>query len=90
VICACPKVKDAAVIGLPDDKWGERVHAVVVLHDGVTADEAELLDFCRSRIAGYKRPRSVSFIRDQDMPRTATGKNLHRELRAMFAARASD
>jgi fatty-acyl-CoA synthase len=89
-ICACPKVRDAAVIGLPDDKWGERVHAVVVLQDGVTADEAELLAFCRPRIAGYKRPRSVSFIRDQDMPRTATGKNLHRELRALFAARASD
>ena len=90
VICACPKVKDAAVIGLPDDKWGERVHAVVVLHDGATADEAELLDFCRSRIAGYKRPRSLSFVRDEDMPRTATGKILHRDLRAMFATRAGD
>jgi fatty-acyl-CoA synthase len=90
VLCACPKVKDAAVIGLSDDKWGERVHAVVVLHDGVAADEAELLDFCRSRIAGYKRPRSLSFIRDEAMPRTATGKILHRDLRAMFAARARD
>ncbi|HEX6143509.1 MAG TPA: AMP-binding protein [Geminicoccaceae bacterium] len=89
-ICACPKVKDAAVIGLPDDKWGERVHAVVVLHDGASADEAELLDFCRSRVAGYKRPRSLSFMREEDMPRTATGKILHRELRAMLATRAGD
>jgi fatty-acyl-CoA synthase len=87
VLCACPKVKDAAVIGLPDAKWGERVHAVVVLQEGANADEAELLDFCRPRIAGYKRPRSLSFMRDQDVPRTATGKILHRELKAMLAAR---
>jgi fatty-acyl-CoA synthase len=90
VLCACPKVKDAAVIGRPDDKWGERVHAVVVLHEGASADEAELLDFCRPRIAGYKRPRSLSFMRDQDVPRTATGKILHRELKAMLAAQVGD
>jgi acyl-CoA synthetase (AMP-forming)/AMP-acid ligase II len=79
---ACPKVKDVAVIGLPDEKWGERVHAVVVLQDGATATEAELLEWCKERVAGYKRPRSLSFMREQDMPRTATGKVLHRDLRA--------
>ena len=68
------KVKEVAVIGVPDAKWGERVHAVIVLHDGASASENESLDWCRDKIAGYKRPRSVSFIKDSDMPRTATGK----------------
>jgi len=67
---------------VPDAKWGERVHAVLVLHDGHAATEAEIIDWCRNRIAGYKRPRSISFIRDDEMPRTATGKILHRTLRA--------
>ena len=70
-----------AVIGKPDAKWGETVHAVVVLRDGATATEREILEWCADRIAGYKRPRSVAFIRDEDMPRTATGKILHRVLR---------
>jgi fatty-acyl-CoA synthase len=76
-----PKVKDVAVVGLPDEKWGERVHAVIVLHDGVTATEAELAGWCKDRIAGYKRPRSFSFMAEAEMPRTATGKILHRVLR---------
>ena len=84
VVGACPQVKDVAVIGLPDAKWGERVHAVVILRDGAAASEAELADWCRERIAGYKRPRSFSFIAEQDMPRTATGKILHRVLRQRF------
>jgi len=83
---AHPKVKDVAVIGLPDEKWSERVHAVVVLHEGGTATEAEILDWCRDRIAGYKRPRSVSFMTEADMPRTATGKIQHRLLRERLAA----
>ncbi len=76
-----PAVKDVAVIGVPDEKWGERVHAVVILRDGMTADEADIVAHARDRLAGYKRPRSVSFIADADMPRTATGKILHRVLR---------
>jgi acyl-CoA synthetase (AMP-forming)/AMP-acid ligase II len=78
------KVKEVAVVGLPDAKWGERVHAVVVLHDGCAASEAEIIDWCRDRIAGYKRPRSVSFVADAEMPRTATGKILHRALRSQL------
>ncbi len=79
------KVKDVAVIGIPHDKWGESVHAVIILHQhgGVTGQE--ILDWCAGRIAGYKRPRSVSFIDEADMPRTATGKILHRVLRDRYA-----
>ncbi len=86
VLGAHPKVKDVAVVGVPHEKWGEAVHAVVVLHQGVEASEAELLDWCRGRIAGYKRPQSVRFLADAEMPRTATGKILHRMLRDLMAA----
>jgi acyl-CoA synthetase (AMP-forming)/AMP-acid ligase II len=81
---AHPQVKDVAVIGIPDPTWGERVHAVVVPHDGVEPDEQAILAWCRDRIAGYKRPKAISFISEQDMPRTATGKILHRVLRDRF------
>ena len=85
VVGRCPGVKDVAVIGLPHDKWGEAVHAVIVIHPDATLNEDQVLDFCRDRIAGYKRPRSVSFIAEGEMPRTATGKILHRRLRERFA-----
>jgi fatty-acyl-CoA synthase len=78
---AHPKIKDVAVIGVADEKWGERVHAVIVTRDGETPTHDEILEWCKTRIAGYKRPRSLSFIREDDMPRTSTGKVLHRVLR---------
>jgi fatty-acyl-CoA synthase len=81
-----PKVKDVAVIGVSDAKWGERVHAVVIPRDGETPTPDEILEWCRDRIAGHKRPRSVSFIGEEQMPRTATGKILHRVLRAQHDA----
>jgi acyl-CoA synthetase (AMP-forming)/AMP-acid ligase II len=81
-----PQVRDVAVIGRPHAKWGEAVHAVVVRHDGATLTADELIAFARSRLAGYRRPRSVSFIGDAEMPRTATGKILHRVLRQRFGA----
>ncbi len=90
VLGAHPSVMDVAVIGLPDEKWGERVHGVVVLGEGASASEAELLEWCRDRIAGFKRPRTLSFLAHAEMPRTATGKVLHRELRARFADPSSD
>jgi len=80
-----PKVKDVAVIGIADEKWGERVHAVVIAREGETPTDVEILEWCKTRIAGYKRPRSVSFIREHEMPRTATGKILHRALRTQFS-----
>jgi fatty-acyl-CoA synthase len=81
------KVKDVAVIGLADPTWGERVHAVIVPHDGTAPTEVEIIEWCRSRIAGYKRPRSVCFIGDDEMPRTATGKIQHRLLRLQQESR---
>ena len=84
VIGAHPLVKDVAVVGLPDEKWGERVHAAIVLHEGATVTEAELLEWCKDRIAGYKRPRAYSFLQEEEMPRNATGKILHRALKAQL------
>jgi acyl-CoA synthetase (AMP-forming)/AMP-acid ligase II len=88
LLAAHPGVKDVAVIGVPDAKWGEQVHAVIIAHDGKQPTEQDILDWCKSRIAGYKRPRSVSFIAESDMPRTATGKILHRVLRSKYQDRA--
>jgi fatty-acyl-CoA synthase len=83
VISGHPSVHDVAVVGLPDDR-GERVHAVIVLREAALQDERGLDEWCKTRMAGYKRPRSFSFTRDEEMPRTATGKNLQRKLKAMI------
>ena len=85
---AHPKIKDVAVIGVPHEKWGEAVQAVIVLHAGQQATTAEMLDWCRNRMAGYKRPQAIAFVADHDMPRTATGKILHRVLRDRMATPA--
>ena len=74
-------VRDVAVIGVPHDKWGETVHAFVVVHDGANADQTELVAWCKSRLAGFKVPRHISLISAEEMPRNATGKVLHRVLR---------
>jgi acyl-CoA synthetase (AMP-forming)/AMP-acid ligase II len=80
-----PQVRDVAVIGVPHEKWGESVHAVIVLREGSPVTGDAILDWCKDRIAGYKRPRSVSFVTDDEMPRTATGKIQHRLLRERYA-----
>ena len=67
-----PAVAEAAVVGLPSERWGETPHAFVVLLPDQRADEAELIAFVRDRIAHYKAPRGVSFV--ADLPKTATGK----------------
>ena len=89
VIGAAPAVRDVAVIGAPDDKWGERVHAVVVLRDGVAASEADVIGWCGSALARFKRPRSVSFVSVDDIPRTATGKIQHGVLKERLLAQSS-
>ena len=90
LLASYPKVKDVAVIGVPHEKWGESVHAVIILRDGGSASEQEVLDWCKDRIAGYKRPRSAAFIREEEMPRTATGKILHRVLRERYVGQERD
>lgn len=72
VLETLPQVREAAVIGLPDDDFGERVVAVVVLRGDGNASEAELLERCRERLAGYKSPRQVHFL--DELPRNAMGK----------------
>jgi acyl-CoA synthetase (AMP-forming)/AMP-acid ligase II len=80
-----PDVAACAVVGVPDDTWGERVHAIVVPRAGTEPDAQALIDHCRERIAGYKCPKSVSF-RVEPLPLSAAGKVLKRALRAPFWA----
>ena len=78
-----PAVAEVAVIGIPSEKWGEEVHAILVLRAGHAATEAEILAHCEPLIANYKRPRSLTF-RVESLPLSGAGKILKRDLRAPF------
>jgi fatty-acyl-CoA synthase/long-chain acyl-CoA synthetase len=75
---------DVAVFGIPSEEWGESVHAIVVLRPGSSLDEAGVIAFARDHLAGYKVPRSISFM--DELPRTGSGKILKRVLREPFWA----
>jgi long-chain acyl-CoA synthetase len=78
-----PAVAQCAVIGIPDDRWGEAVHAVVMRKPGAAVTETEIIEFCKARIAGYKCPSSVK-IQDEMLPLSGAGKILKRELRKPY------
>jgi acyl-CoA synthetase (AMP-forming)/AMP-acid ligase II len=82
VVHSHPKVEEAAVIGIPDEEWGEQPRAVVVLKPGETATPEEIIDYCRPKMASYKRPRSVVFV--DELPRNPMGKVLKRVLRDQY------
>lgn len=78
-----PGILEAAVIGLPDDKWGERVHAVLVFRPGSAQDTGSVIDFARTRLAGYKLPKTVEIT--AQLPKNAAGKVAKNELREAWA-----
>ena len=82
VLVEHPKVREAAVIGVPSSKWGETVKGVVALEPDSTISEAEVIAYCREQLAGYKCPTSIDFL--EALPRNATGKVLKKDLRAPY------
>jgi long-chain acyl-CoA synthetase len=85
VLHAMPEVQEAAVIGVPDEKWGETVKAVVVLRESCTLTETDVMEFCKKNLASYKKPTSVDFI--EELPRNPSGKVLKNVLKERYLQR---
>jgi long-chain acyl-CoA synthetase len=77
-----PSIFEVAVIGVPSEKWGEEVKAIVVLKEGTEVSESEIIEFCEGKLAGFKKPKTVEFI--DELPRNLTGKILKKDLRERF------
>ena len=83
VLQSHPAIDEAAIIGVEDMDWGERVRAIVVLKKGQTAEEDEIIEFCRQRLSSYKKPESVVFC--DELPRNPLGKVLKRVLKEDYS-----
>jgi len=77
-----PKVDTVCIIGVPDEEWGHKVRAVVQLKNEETATEEEVIDFCRGKLAGYKIPKSVTFV--DEVPFSPAGKMLRQKVREAY------
>jgi len=82
VIYTHPSVREVAIVGVPDEFWGESVKAVVLLKDGTSATQEEIIEFTKGKLAGYKRPRTVDFV--TELPMTPTGKILRRLVKEKY------
>ena len=84
VLYTHPAVGEAAVIGVPDEEWGESVKAVVALKPGMSASEQDIIQFCKEKLASFKKPKSVDFV--SELPKTSIGKISKKDLKAPYWA----
>ena len=82
VIYQHPAVKEVAVVGVPDKRWGEAVKAVIVLKEGSKASADEIIEFCKKHMTSYKKPKSVDFV--SELPKSSVGKISKREIKQWY------